>query len=340
VDSLGSKAYNEIYEGEREPTYEEHLYFEQCYGNVSSDIVTYVTNDQSMPTVVDDCLQGVLEGSLYEDVKSGKTDVPFELRDKVDRCFGIDPHPFEEGKSYELPEDVKSCLLAAVGEDRFNQINSGSSEPTEAERQSGDSCFARLNKDQVVFLPPPPEQVPYLPFSPETIQFADIFQDSKTIGDTAIGGKVLFSGKGPPNSTVTIYIFSEPIVVTTKTDENGDWVYELEKPLEGEKHIAYATVRSESGDVVRSSVFDFSVVAADPDLGLQLLRESRVSRTLPRFVTYALIVTGTAGIAVIGWMGFVYAKKISLGKHSNEGNSSGDSSQGEGEGDAGSGSVN
>jgi hypothetical protein len=34
MDGLGEHAYREIYQGTREPTYEEHLWFEKCYGNM------------------------------------------------------------------------------------------------------------------------------------------------------------------------------------------------------------------------------------------------------------------------------------------------------------------
>jgi len=105
------------------------------------------------------------------------------------------------------------------------------------------------------------------------------------------GGKVIFKGKGLPSSSVAIYLYSEPIVVTTKTDENGDWIYELNQPLEEEKHVAYATVRTESGNDVRSSVFSFQVLAAENIGDLpQLLDESTANETQKRFVRYALTV--------------------------------------------------
>lgn len=310
IDALGDD-YGEIYRGEREPTYNEHLIFEQCFGKVAGDSISYITNDQSLPANVNSCLTNVLGETLYNDVRSGSFDVPHELRDGVDQCFGIDPQPFEEGQTFNLPDDVTNCLLQAVGEDRFVQIDSGLSEPTDEEKRKGEVCFGQLNDEQVNFLPPPPAQVPYLSTAPEMINFFDIAQEINEVDGKLVDAKVIFSGKGPPNSVVTIYIYSEPIVVTTKTDENGDWLYELSQPLEGESHVAYAIVRSEDGQIVRSTVFDFQVAAAS-DLGAPLLAESRATDVPNRFLTYAIGIIGLGLVIMVGGMGYFYFKKVSV----------------------------
>lgn len=312
LKALGKDTYREIYKGERQPIYGDYIKFEKCYGDNTADSVNYVTNNQSIPVVVVDCLQSVLGSDLYSNIKSGQVDVPYELRDKVDRCYGIDPQPFEEGKTYKIPESVKACLVQTVGEERYNQINSGTSEPTDTEKQKGEVCFGELNKTQVNFLPAPPEQVPYLQPDPGVINFESYFQDTKGAKSKYKGGKVIFSGKGPANSAVNIYIFSDPIVVTTKTDDNGDWVYELSQPLKGEKHIAYATVKDNSGKVVRSSVFNFTVIAAEDDLVQPLLDESRATDTTSRFIRLTTILVGVAVLLVVLLGAYFYRKNMKL----------------------------
>lgn len=61
------------------------------------------------------------------------------------------------------------------------------------------------------------------------------------------------TGTALPNSFVTLYIFSNPIVVTVKTDERGGWVYELEKSLEEGEHEVYVAVTDNTGAVTSSS---------------------------------------------------------------------------------------
>jgi hypothetical protein len=314
------------------------IWFEKCYGNTQQDVIVYVTNDQELPDTVERCLRNTL-GSLYEEVEKGSTDVPPEYRNDIDRCFGVDPQPFEESPSYVLPDDVKSCLIDAVGEARFGEINSGLSEPTAIEKQKGEACFNKINNTQQNFLPPPPEQVPYFEPDPETINFADVFQESEEIKGKKIGGRMKFSGKGPPYTTVTIYVFSEPIVVTTKTDENGDWIYEFDQPLEGGKHVAYATVRTTSGKVVRSTVFDFEVEAASVEDIDRFLDESKTIDTQTRFIRYVFILVGMAFIIVLSMQSYNYFKRMATQTVPSEGKRS-TGIDGDGKGNVSSGSVN
>lgn len=60
-------------------------------------------------------------------------------------------------------------------------------------------------------------------------------------------------GTGPPNTFVTIYIFSMPIIVTVKTDANGEWSYTFDKELENGSHEIYATITSARGDIIIKS---------------------------------------------------------------------------------------
>ena len=341
IQYLGDLAYREINTGKRQPTYDEHLKFEKCFGKVSADPINYLTNKETFPKTVDDCLKNVLSEEVYKKVKTGESNIPYENKNKVDRCFGIDPQPFEQGRNYRIPEEIKNCLKESIGEARFNEINSGINEPTNEEKKKADICFAKLNKDQLKFLPPPSEQIPYLLAQPEKVNIAQAKQDTKKYGDRTVGDKVILSGKSLPDSVITIYIYSEPIVVTTKTDENGDWVYELNQPLEGEKHVAYATVKDQEGSLVRSSVFDFQVLAAEPEMVIPFIEEAKATPVQNKFITYAFILIAAAVLLGMSGTTFVYLKKMNprngLVKKPSRPESG--SADGEGETDTGSGSV-
>ncbi|MFC1663061.1 Ig-like domain-containing protein [Patescibacteria group bacterium] len=60
---------------------------------------------------------------------------------------------------------------------------------------------------------------------------------------------VVLRGVGPPNSIVTLYIYSNPLVVTTKTDDDGNWTYIVDKPLEEGRHEVYVTITDDTGKV-------------------------------------------------------------------------------------------
>lgn len=54
-------------------------------------------------------------------------------------------------------------------------------------------------------------------------------------------------GTALPNSLVTIYIFSNPIVITTETDAEGKWEHALGRELENGEHTAYITTTDNKG---------------------------------------------------------------------------------------------
>lgn len=72
-------------------------------------------------------------------------------------------------------------------------------------------------------------------------------------------------GKTLPNATVDIYIFSEPIVVTTQADANGNWTYQLSYHLPSGNHEAYTIVQHPDKGAVRSEAFNFGVAYARAD---------------------------------------------------------------------------
>ena len=62
------------------------------------------------------------------------------------------------------------------------------------------------------------------------------------------------SGKSEPNSVVALYIYSDlPLVITTKTDEYGNWRYELSEPLTEGEHEIYVAINDNTGKVVSKS---------------------------------------------------------------------------------------
>jgi hypothetical protein len=80
---------------------------------------------------------------------------------------------------------------------------------------------------------------------------ADSFESSPDGSD--IIKSVAFKGKALPNSIITLYIYSTPIIVAVKADNNGDWAYVLDQELENGDHKVYAAVVNNSGKVLARS---------------------------------------------------------------------------------------
>ncbi|MBP5993298.1 MAG: hypothetical protein KA731_00135 [Candidatus Moranbacteria bacterium] len=61
------------------------------------------------------------------------------------------------------------------------------------------------------------------------------------------------SGQALPNALVTVYVFSDPIVVVVKTDSQGNWSYDLEQDLADGDHEAYVAVTDNIGQITAQS---------------------------------------------------------------------------------------
>ena len=74
---------------------------------------------------------------------------------------------------------------------------------------------------------------------------------------------IIFSGKAKPNSTIYLYIFSDPIIVSVKADENGNWQYILDRPLDTGKHESYVLIEdSSTKEVLRTEAKSFFISGA------------------------------------------------------------------------------
>lgn len=81
--------------------------------------------------------------------------------------------------------------------------------------------------------------------------------------------KLVFEGVALPNTYITLYIYSTPIVVTVKTDENGKWNYQLEKELEDGEHQMYVASVDTSGKIIaRSNPVLFTKSAEAATIGI------------------------------------------------------------------------
>jgi len=65
-------------------------------------------------------------------------------------------------------------------------------------------------------------------------------------------------GRGIPNSFVTVYIFSSPIVVTVRTDADGSFAYTLDRELADGTHDVFVALTDNTGSILgQSNPFSF-----------------------------------------------------------------------------------
>jgi hypothetical protein len=74
---------------------------------------------------------------------------------------------------------------------------------------------------------------------------------------------IKISGRGLPNSNITLFIFSKPVTVSVRIDDRGRWSYVFEDPQDG-KHEVYIAITNNKGDIeARSLSFPFILAGED-----------------------------------------------------------------------------
>lgn len=119
------------------------------------------------------------------------------------------------------------------------------------------------------------------------------------------------SGRGLPNSYVTLFIFSEPIIVSVRVDENGRWSYLFEDPEDGKHEIFVAVTNNQGAIEARSLVFP--IVLAGENVAVLPHVAKIAALPLEEIKTTYLILT--ISIIVIGLIASLYLiKKFSRKK--------------------------
>lgn len=123
--------------------------------------------------------------------------------------------------------------------------------------------------------------------------------------------KLVLAGRAIPNAFITLFIFSEPIVIDVRADASGRWEYTLDRQVSDGRHEVYVAITDTTGRViVKSNPFQFiktaqavSVVTAAPTPANILAPDSNISaRQFMIFMVLAVfgaILLGFVIIAVV-----------------------------------------
>ncbi len=128
----------------------------------------------------------------------------------------------------------------------------------------------------------------------------------KNVSEKIGENKLAISGTGPPNTYLKIFIYSTPIVVTTKTDVNGNFHYVLDKNLLDGKHEAYVTVTDKTGKIKeKSQPYSFFIKRAQAVSEEEYLRgdvnvESETATLTSNYLMIALVIVLVVLIIIFG----------------------------------------
>jgi len=135
---------------------------------------------------------------------------------------------------------------------------------------------------------------------PEKLKVVKISNFIPKIGQN----QIVISGVGPINSYLTLFIYSTPIVVTTKTDESGNFTYTLDSDLLDGEHEVYVTLTDDTGKIrEKSNPLSFFIRKAQAVSEEEYLRgdlnvDSEKSSTLNNYVIAVVLLVGVLLIVV------------------------------------------
>ncbi len=72
--------------------------------------------------------------------------------------------------------------------------------------------------------------------------------------ETEEKGSLVIRGKSNPGEIITLFIYSSiPIVVTVQADQDGNWIYTLDKSMVDGTHEVYAVLHNDEGRIIEAS---------------------------------------------------------------------------------------
>jgi hypothetical protein len=120
-------------------------------------------------------------------------------------------------------------------------------------------------------------------------------------------GGFRFFGSTTPNTLVNLYIFSDPLVKSTRSDANGDWSITVSEPLSAGTHSIYAVTEVSGIETKNSNVLSFSV---DPNTKTVALAELDNTAVTGDDLPQTGEVTEVAPTNNIGWYVLIFAVVI------------------------------
>ncbi len=124
----------------------------------------------------------------------------------------------------------------------------------------------------------------------------------KEMPEATTSRAIALAGTALPNSFVTLYIFSTPVVVTVKTNDDGSWSYVFDKELEDGQHEVYVGVTDNAGKIVaKSKPFAFVKTAEAYSIGRIENQVVTAPAASPRLMSEnALVLTTSLVVIMIG----------------------------------------
>lgn len=163
----------------------------------------------------------------------------------------------------------------------YDELYIYKTDPNNARTREGEKTDGEKVREGINPLSETLERIQYQDPREDTTSFVSSnyrVEKVQLIKEEAQKDRLAFSGIALPNTYVTLYIFSTPIIVTVKTDASGVWSYELDQELENGEHQMYVATVDNSGKIIaRSNPVLFTKTAEAASIGIAGGLESSVT---------------------------------------------------------------
>ncbi len=224
-------------------------------------------SDENCAKLIDDVILSALEKSIDEEKKNELIQVSGSkaVINVVNNSPVISIPELEEKKEIKmenLPISVKedesiSVKLIPI---ETNESQKGLSPVAISISSEGndlpDDVIARIGQDfkietlsgvdRAIVEGKPLEQPKFNSFKGESLIVESVETEEK--------GSLVIRGKSNPGEIITLFIYSSiPIVVTVQADQDGNWIYTLDKSMVDGTHEVYAVLHNDEGRIIEAS---------------------------------------------------------------------------------------
>jgi len=204
-------------------------------------------------------------------------------------------------------EDTDSDGLSDYDETFIYKTDPKNARTKEGEKTDGEKIKAGINplaerEELIKYQDPRTDKDSFVSSSYRVDKVQLVKEDTK---------KLVFEGVALPNTFITLYIYSTPIIVTVTTNANGQWSYELEKEIgNGEHQMFVATVDTSGKIIARSSPVPFTKSAEAASIGIE--GDLNIPFSTQNFLQDNFILITLMVLILVVVLGMVF-----VGKHSN-----------------------
>jgi len=240
-------------------------------------------SNENCAKLIDDVILSALEKSIDEEKKNELVQVSGSkaMINVVNNSPVINIIELEEKKEIKmenLPISVKenesiSVKLIPI---KTNESQKGLSPVAISISSEGndlpDDVIARIGQDfrietlsgvdRAIVEGKPLEQPKFNSFKGESLIVESVETEEK--------GSLVIRGKSNPGEIITLFIYSSiPIVVTVRADQDGNWIYTLDKSMVDGTHEVYAVLHNDEGRIIEASTPKIFFVAETQAISME-----------------------------------------------------------------------